>query len=77
MGTMVGDDGGANQVGMAPDAKWIGCRNMDVGNGTPATYSECFQFFLAPTDLTGANPNPALAPHAINRNWNMIAVTNA
>lgn len=69
MGTMVGDDGGSNQIGMAPDAKWIGCRNMDVGNGTPTTYSECFQFFLAPTDLTGANPNPALAPDAINNSW--------
>ncbi|MBP1621972.1 MAG: peptidase and subtilisin, kexin, sedolisin, partial [Acidobacteria bacterium] len=34
MGTMVGDDGGANQVGMAPGARWIGCRNMDVGVGT-------------------------------------------
>lgn len=69
MGTMVGDDGGSNQIGMAPDARWIGCRNMDVGNGTPTTYSECFQFFLAPTDLTGANPNPALAPDVINNSW--------
>jgi len=69
MGTMAGDDGGNNQIGMAPDAKWIGCRNMDQGDGTPATYSECFQFFLAPTDLTGANPNPALAPDVINNSW--------
>ena len=37
MGTMVGDDGGANQIGMAPGAKWIGCRNMDQGDGTPTT----------------------------------------
>ncbi len=35
MGTMVGDDGGVNQIGMAPGARWIGCRNMDQGNGTP------------------------------------------
>ena len=49
MGTMVGDDGGVNQVGMAPGAKWIGCRNMNVGDGTPATYTECWQWFLAPT----------------------------
>ncbi len=69
MGTMVGDDGGSNQVGMAPDAKWIGCRNMDQGNGTPTTYSECFQFFIAPTDLGGGNPNPALAPDVINNSW--------
>ena len=69
MGTMVGDDGGANRIGMSPGARWIGCRNMKSGNGTPITYSECFQFFLAPTDITGNNPDPTLAPHVINNSW--------
>jgi subtilisin family serine protease len=68
-GTMVGDDGAGNQVGVAPGAKWIGCRNMDQGNGTPATYTECFQFTIAPTDLAGNNPNPALRPHVLNNSW--------
>jgi len=68
-GTTVGDDGNGNQVGVAPGAKWIGCRNMDVGNGTPATYTECFQFFIAPTDLAGNNANPALRPHSMNNSW--------
>ena len=68
-GTTVGDDGIGNQVGVAPGAKWIGCRNMDQGNGTPATYTECFQFFIAPTDLAGNNANPALRPHVINNSW--------
>src|SRR5207248_889512 len=40
IGTAIGDDGGTNQIGMAPGARWIGCRNMDQGNGTPATYIE-------------------------------------
>lgn len=69
MGTMVGDDGGANQIGVAPEARWIACRNMNQGDGTPSTYSECFQFFLAPTDLNGENPDPARAPHVINNSW--------
>ncbi|MCZ6507380.1 MAG: S8 family serine peptidase [Acidobacteria bacterium] len=69
MGTMVGDDGGSNRIGMAPGARWIGCRNMDRGAGTPTTYSECFQFFIAPTDLNDQNPNPALAPHVVNGSW--------
>lgn len=68
-GTTVGDDGAGNQVGVAPGAKWIGCRNMDQGNGTPATYTECFQFFIAPTDLAGNNANAALRPHVINNSW--------
>jgi serine protease AprX len=69
MGTMIGDDGGGNQIGVAPGAKWIGCRNMDNGDGTPTTYIECFEWFLAPTDLTNANPNPLLAPDVINNSW--------
>ena len=69
MGTMVGDDGLANQIGMAPGAKWIGCRNMDQGNGTPTTYSECYQFFLAPTTVAGTNPDPSKAPDVINNSW--------
>lgn len=67
--TTVGDDGAGNQVGVAPGAKWIGCRNMDQGNGTPATYTECFQFTIAPTDLAGNNANPALRPHVLNNSW--------
>ncbi|MGV8039523.1 MAG: S8 family serine peptidase [Thermoanaerobaculaceae bacterium] len=69
MGTMVGDDGGTNQIGMAPQAKWIGCRDMDGGVGTPASYADCFQFFMAPTDLTCQNPDTAKAPHVINNSW--------
>jgi subtilisin family serine protease len=68
-GTTVGDDGSGNQVGVAPGAKWVGCRNMNVGDGTPATYSECFQFFIAPTDLSGNNANPSLRPHVMNNSW--------
>ena len=69
MGTMVGDDGAGNQIGVAPDARWIACRNMDASVGTPVTYSECFQFFLAPTDRAGNNPDPTRAPHIINNSW--------
>jgi len=72
MGTMVGDDGSGNQVGMAPAARWIGCRNMDRGIGTPATYAECFQWFVAPTDLGGNNPRPDLAPDVINNSWSCL-----
>ncbi|CAN5161635.1 hypothetical protein BH20ACI2_BH20ACI2_04340 [soil metagenome] len=69
VGTMVGDDGAGNQIGVAPGAKWIGCRNMNQGNGTPATYTECFQFMIAPTDLSGSNPDPARRPHVVNNSW--------
>ena len=69
MGTMVGDDGAGNQIGMAPGARWIGCRNMNVGVGTPATYSECYQWFIAPTKRDGTGADPAMAPDVINNSW--------
>lgn len=72
MGTMLGDDGGANKIGVAPEAKWMGCRNMDQGTGTPSTYLECFEFFLAPYPM-GGNPQtdgrPDMAPHVISNSW--------
>ena len=69
MGTMVGDDGNGNQIGMAPGAKWIGARNMEQNWGSPASYTECFQWFVAPTDLNGQNPDPSKAPDVINNSW--------
>jgi subtilisin family serine protease len=68
MGTMVGKDS-MFQIGVAPKAKWIACRNMERGWGAPSTYLECFEWFLAPTDLNGENPNPSAAPDVINNSW--------
>ena len=70
-GTVVGDDGAGNQIGMAPGAKWIGCRNMDQGNGTPATYMECFEFYLAPYPVGGttAQGDPTKAPDVTTNSW--------
>jgi subtilisin family serine protease len=69
VGTMVGDDGAGNQIGMAPGAKWIGCRNMDANTGTPARYIECMQWFLAPTRIDGSDPDPTKAPDITNNSW--------
>jgi hypothetical protein len=75
-GTMVGDDapagggGGANQIGMAPGATTIHCKNMDDwGGGYDEWFIECFQWDLAPWDLSGAYPRPDLAPDAVNNSW--------
>ena len=75
MGIAVGDDGAGNQIGMAPGAQWIGCRNMDRGVGTPATYLECFEFFLAPYPVGGtpAQGDPARAPDVTINSWSCPA----
>lgn len=74
MGTMIGLDVGVeqNKIGVAPDAKWIGCRNMDRGVGRASTYLECFEYFLAPYPMNGdpkTEGRPAAAPHVINNSW--------
>lgn len=65
MSTAVGSEG----YGVAPEAKWIACRNMDNGLGSPETYLNCLNFFLAPHDLKGQNPNPALRPHVVGNSY--------
>ncbi|MBO0867918.1 MAG: S8 family serine peptidase [Micromonosporaceae bacterium] len=73
MGTMVGDDGAGNQVGVAPAAKWIeanGCCPTDkalVDSG---------EWMLAPRDLAGDNPDPSKRPHIINNSWGSQVPTN-
>lgn len=71
MGTILGSDGD-KIIGMAPEAQWIGCRNMADGDGTVATYLTCFEFFLAPFPIGGvsfSNGRPELAPHIVNNSW--------
>lgn len=70
MGTAVGDDGLGNQIGVAPGAQWIGCRCWEEQFRTRLSYvTECFEWFVAPTNLQGTKPDPALAPHAITNSW--------
>jgi subtilisin family serine protease len=71
LGTAVGDDGGTNQIGVAPGAKFIACRNMDQGNGTPAMYIECMEWFLAPYPAGGSTSqgDPTKAPDITTNSW--------
>jgi subtilisin family serine protease len=75
MGIMVGETPDL-KIGMAPGARWIGCRNMEEGWGSPATYSECYEWFIAPYPLGGdpfTDGDPARAPHVINNSWSCPA----
>ena len=72
VGSMVGDDGGANRIGMAPQAEWIACRNMSRGVGAIPSYLECMQWFIAPTKIDGTSPDPTKAPHVINNSWGCV-----
>jgi subtilisin family serine protease len=72
MGTIVGGDGPgpfSPDTGVAPGAEWItakGCE--DLGCSSEALLSSG-QFVIAPTDMEGNNPNPALAPDLVSNSW--------
>jgi len=70
MGTMVGDDGRGNQIGMAPGARWIATKVLDDdGGGRDSWIHAGFQWMLAPTDRNGQNPDPSKAPDIVNNSW--------
>jgi subtilisin family serine protease len=72
IGLAVGGDGADNQIGMAPGAQWIACRNMRYGVGNPGAYISCMEFFLAPFPHGGdpfRDGRPDLAPDVINNSW--------
>jgi len=72
LGTMLGDDRAGNQVGLAPDAQWVACRNMDDGDGRPSLYIDCFQFFMAPYPIGGdafKDGDVSKAVDIINNSW--------
>jgi subtilisin family serine protease len=71
MGTMVGDDGdpGANQIGVAPHARWIAAKGCETNSCSSSALLASGQWILAPTDLNGQNPRPDLRPHVVNNSW--------
>lgn len=71
-GTMVGGDGGANQIGVAPGATWIACKALTGGGlGIVFDLLECGDFMVAPWDLNHQNPNPDRRPHIVNNSWGL------
>lgn len=75
-GTMVGDDGRGNQIGMAPDARWIACRSLYdpiVGVGTVPSYLECMEWTLAPYPGNATiAADPDRAPDIVNNSWGCV-----
>ncbi|HEX6684670.1 MAG TPA: S8 family serine peptidase [Candidatus Limnocylindrales bacterium] len=69
MGTMVGDDGAGNQIGVAPDAKWIAAKGCETNFCSDAALLASGEWIVAPTDLNGQNPRPDLAPDIVNNSW--------
>ena len=64
MGIMVGSDYyNINQIGMAPNARWIACQGCDGTSCTDADLNACADWMLAP------GGNPSNRPHVLNNSW--------
>ena len=61
-----------NNTGVAPDAAWIACANLQRNLGNPALYLDCLQFMLAPFPL-GGDPlhdgDPLRSANVLNNSW--------
>ncbi|MER6944316.1 S8 family serine peptidase [Nonomuraea sp. NPDC000554] len=66
---VMGTIAGANGIGVAPGVKWIAAKGCEVNTCTDESLLKAGQWVLAPTDLTGANPRPDLAPDIVNNSW--------
>jgi len=69
MGTMVGDDGGSNQIGMAPGAKWMAAKGCESSSCSSFALTSSAQWIACPTDRLGNNPDCSKAPHVVNNSW--------
>ncbi|MFD6492354.1 S8 family serine peptidase [Streptomyces sp. NPDC060188] len=65
MGTMVGKHG----IGVAPNATWIAAKGCEASSCSDTNLLAAGQWILAPTDHTGRNPRPDLAPNIVNNSW--------
>ncbi|MEU5563960.1 S8 family serine peptidase [Micromonospora musae] len=69
MGTMVGEGGPGNHIGVAPGARWIAAKGCEERSCSDFALLASAEWMLAPTDLTGQNPRADLRPHIVNNSW--------
>lgn len=70
MGIMLGDDGGSNQIGMAPGAEWIACDACDTYGCFDDSLLTCAQWVIAPYPIGQPSQfDPDLRPQVVNNSW--------
>jgi len=69
MGTIAGDDGVENQIGVAPGVKWITAKGCEDFSCSDSALLSSAQWMLAPTDLNGLNPDSSKRPHIVSNSW--------
>lgn len=71
MGTMVGDDGGTNQIGVAPGAQWIAAKGCETNSCSDTALLSSAEWILAPYPIGGtpAQGDPTKRPNVVNNSW--------
>ena len=70
MGTMVGNDGGANEIGVAPESEWIACRACLTSSCSGPALLACAEWVTAPYPIGNpGSPDPNMRPHVVNNSW--------
>ncbi|RKR91793.1 subtilisin family serine protease [Micromonospora pisi] len=68
-GTVLGDAGPGNRIGVAPGATWIAAKGCEYDYCSDQSLLSSMQWMLAPTDRYGRNPRPELRPQVVNNSW--------
>lgn len=74
MGTIVGDDGQGNQIGVAPGARWIAANGCDICDDSSLLWAG--EWMLAPTKTDDTDPDPSTRPHVVNNSWGSTIPSN-
>ncbi len=64
MGTMVGNDGGSNQIGVAPGAKWMACKGCASNSCADSSLTSCAEWITDPL-----NDDGSMRPDVVNNSW--------
>lgn len=73
IGTMVGDDGGSNQIGVAPGAEWISAKGCESNFCSNASLLSSAEWMLAPCDWNQdpghSSCSASMRPDVVNNSW--------
>ena len=74
-GSVLGNDA-SHITGVAPDAKFITVRALGLKGGSMFALMEGMDWLMAPTDTSGRNPRPDLAPDIVTNSWGGAPTSN-
>jgi bacillopeptidase F len=70
LGSLVGNGGPGNRIGVAPGARWMAVKAADASGALDlVNVLRAMQWLLAPTDRNGEHPDPDMAPDVVSNSW--------